>query len=39
VPPDRRFEAASELRRRLAEAFAAESIRTGSWDPEASSGS
>ena len=38
VPPDRRFEAASELRRRLAEAFAAESIRTGSWDPEASSG-
>jgi small conductance mechanosensitive channel len=38
VPPDRRFEAASELRRRLAAAFAAESVRTGSWDPEAEPG-
>lgn len=38
VPPDRRFEAASELRRRLAAAFAAESVRTGSWDPEAAPG-
>jgi small-conductance mechanosensitive channel len=32
VPPGLRLEASSELRRRLAEAFATESIGTGRWD-------